>query len=57
MFDKDQNIAILEALNIVSLLFRIKRSQPKSFGHVNKMSQERFPKQTLYAKINRKKPV
>ena len=54
MFDIVRNAAIRESLNIESLLREIERSQLEWFGHVNKMSQERHPKQTLCAKVMRR---
>ena len=57
MFDKHHNTAIRESLDIELLLLRIERSQLRWFGHVSRMPQGRLPKQTLYAKVNGKRPV
>ena len=57
MFDKLGNSAIRKSLNIELLLFQIERSQLRCFGHVNRMPQERLPKQTLYAEVSGKSPV
>ena len=57
MSDKLRNIAIRESHNIESLLLLVARSQLRWFGHVNKMPQERLPKQNLYAEVSRKRPV
>ena len=57
MLDKLQNTAIRESLNIEFLLLRIERSRLRWFSHVSKMSQKWLPKQTLYAKVNGKRPV
>ena len=46
LLDKVRNTAIRESLNIESLLFLIKRFL-RWFGHVSRMSQEWFPKQTF----------
>ena len=57
MFRKVRNTAIQESLNIKSLPLRIEKSQLEWFGHVSKMLQERLPRQTLYAKVNVKRPA
>ena len=53
MFEKLHSTATRESLEIESLplLFRIKRSQLRWLGDVNKLTQERLPKQTLYAEV------
>ena len=56
MFDKLYNTSIRESLDIVLLLFCIKRSQLRWF-YVGRMPQKRLPKQFLYAKVNGKRPV
>ena len=43
---------IRSSLNIEPLLLRIERSQLRWFGDVNRMFQERLPKQALLAKAN-----
>ena len=48
---------IRKSFNIEPLLLRIERSQLRWFGHVNKMPQERLPKQALLAKANGRRPV
>ena len=53
MFDKVCTTVIREPLNIESPLLHIVRSQLGWFGHVSRISKERLPKQTLYAKVNR----
>ena len=45
-----------KSFNIKSLLFRIERSRLRWFGHASRKPQERLPKQTLYAKVNEKRP-
>ena len=55
--DKHRNTAIRESLDIESLLLRIERSQLRWFGHVSRDPYKRLPKQTLYAKVNRKRLV
>ena len=57
LFYKVRSSEIQKSLNIEPLLFRIERSQLRWFGHLNKMPQERLPKQALLAKANRKRPV
>ena len=52
LFNKVRSSDIRKSLNIEPLLFRIKRSQLRWFGHVNRMPQERLPKQALLAKAN-----
>ena len=57
MVDKHRNAAICEFLDIESLLLWIERSQLRWIGHVSRMPQEQFPKQTFYAKVSGKRPV
>ena len=57
MVHKVCDTAIRESHNIESPLLWIERSQFRLLSHVSKMSQERFTKQTLYVKVNEKKPV
>ena len=57
MFDKIRNTAIRESLNIESLLLRIKKFQLRWFGHFSRMTRERLPKQTFFAKVKGKRPV
>ena len=47
---------IQKSLNIEQLLLRIEKSQLRWFGHVNRMPQERLPKQALLAKANGRRP-
>ena len=51
-FNKVSCSEIRKSLNIELLLLRIERSQLRWFGHVNRMPQERLPKQALLAKAN-----
>ena len=44
LFNKARCSEIRKSLNIEPLLFRIKRTQLRWFGHVSRMPQERFPK-------------
>ena len=55
--DKIRKNTIRDSLNMESLLVRIERSQLRWFGHESTMPQEPLPKQTLYAKVNGKRPV
>ena len=57
LFNKVRSSEIQKSLNIEPLLLRIERSQLRWFGHVNKMPQERLPKQALLARANGKRPV
>ena len=57
MYDKVRKTAIPESRLIKLLLLRIKRPQLIWFGHVAGMPPVRFPKQTLYAEMNGKRPV
>ena len=57
LFNKMRSTEIQKFLNIESLLLRIERSQLRWFGHVNRMPQERLPKQALHAKANDGRPV
>ena len=47
---------IKKPLNFETLLLRIERSQPKWFGHVSRMPEEKLPKQALLAKANGRRP-
>ena len=56
IFDEVHNIVIRELSTIESLRYIfVLEYQFRWFGHESRMSQERFPKQTLYAKVNGKK--
>ena len=55
MLDKVRTTTIRKSLNINLLLFRIERSQLRWFGYLSRMPKESLPKQTLSAKMNRKK--
>ena len=57
LLHKLRNSQIRESLNVEPLLLRIERSQLRWFGHVSRMAQERFPKQALIAKPNRKRQL
>ena len=57
MLDRVPNSEIQNSLNVESLLLRIERSQLRWFDHENKMPQERFPKQALFAAPDGKRPV
>ena len=57
LFNKVRSSEIRKSLNIEPLLLRIERSQLRWFGHVNRMLQERLPKQALFAKANGSRPV
>ena len=50
LLDKVRSSEIRKSLNIEPLLLRIERSQLRWFGHVNRMPQERLPKQVLLAR-------
>jgi len=54
LFNKVCSSEIQKSLNIESLLLRIERSQLRWFGHVNRIPQERLPKQALLAKVKGK---
>ena len=47
LLDKVKSADIRECLNIESLLLRLERSQPRWYGHVTRMSQERPAKKLL----------
>ena len=57
LFNKVRSSEIRKSLNIEPLLLGIERSQLRWFGHINRMPQERHPKQALLAKANGKRPV
>ena len=57
VFNKVRTSDIRKSLKIKPLLLRIERSQPRWFGHVSRVPQERLPKQTLLAKANERRPV
>ena len=57
LFNKVRSSEIRKSLSIEPLLFRIKRSQLRWFGHVRRMPQERLSKQALLAKANGRRPV
>ena len=50
--NKVRSSEIRKSLNIEPLLLRIETSQLRWFGPVSRMSQERLPKQALFAKAN-----
>jgi len=54
LFDKVCSSEIRKSLNIEPLLLRIERSQLRWFDHVDRMPQERLPKQVLFAKVKGK---
>ena len=56
LFNKVRSSEIRKSLIIELLLLRIERSQLRWFGHVSRMRQERLPKQTLFAKVNGRRP-
>ena len=55
--NKVRSSDIRKSLIIEPLLLRIKRSQLRWFDHVNKIPQERLPKQGLLAEARGKRPV
>ena len=57
MYDKLRKTSIRESFNIELLLFEIEKSQLRWIAYVSKMPHERLPKQTLYTKVNGKRPV
>ena len=57
LFNKVRSSEIRKSLNVEPLLLRIERSQLRWLGHVNRMPQERLPKQALLAKANGRRPV
>ena len=57
LFNKVRSSEIRKSLNIEPLLLRIERPQPRWFGHVSRMPQERLPKQALLAKANGRRLV
>ena len=56
LFNTARSSEIKKPLNIEPLLLQIERSQPKWFGHVSKMPEEKLPKQALLAKASGKRP-
>ena len=56
LFNFARSSEIKKPLNIEPLIFRIERSQPKWFGHVTRMPEEKFLKQALLAKANGRRP-
>ena len=57
LFSKVHSSEIRKSLNFEQLLLRIERSHLRWFGHVNRMPQERLPKQALLVKANGRRPV
>ena len=57
LLDKVRSSEIRKSLNVDPLLFRIKRSQLRWYGHVSRMSQERIPKQVLLARMVGRRPL
>ena len=57
LFNRMRSSEVRKSLNIEPLLLRIETFQPRCFGHVNRMPQERLPKQALLAKANSRRPV
>ena len=57
LLDKVRSSEIRKSLNIEPLLLRIERSQLRWFGHMNRMPEERLPKQVLLARETGKRPV
>ena len=57
LFNKVRGCEIRNSLNIKPLLLRIERSRVRWFDRVNRMPQERLPKQALLAKANWRRPV
>ena len=57
LFNKVRSSEIRQSLTIETLLHRIERSQLRWFDHVNRMPQEKLPKQALLAKANESRPV
>ena len=57
LFNKVDSSEIRKSLNIEPLLLRIERYLLRWFGHVNRMPQERLPKQALVAKAKGRRPV
>ena len=54
LFNKVRSTEIRK-FNIEPFLLRIERSQLRWFGHVNRMPQQRLPKQALLSEANGKK--
>ena len=57
LFNRMRSSEVRKSLNNEPLLLRIETFQPRCFGHVNRMPQERLPKQALLAKANNRRPV
>ena len=57
LFNKVRSSEVRKSLNIEPLLLRIARSRLRWFDHVNRMPQERLPKQALLTKANGRRPV
>ena len=57
LFSTVRSSEIRKSLNIELLLLRIERCQLRWFGHISRMSQERFLKQALLSKANGRIPV
>ena len=51
LFNQVCSSKIQKSLNIEPLLLRIERFQPRCFGHVSRMPQNRLPKQALLTQI------
>ena len=47
LLDKVKSADIRESLNIDSLLLRLERSQPRWYGHVTRMPQEKNSQNTV----------
>ena len=57
IFDERRNTAILESLDIESLLLRIERFQLSWFGQASRVPHEQLPKQTLYTETSEKRQL
>ena len=56
LFNLVRSSEIKKPLNIEPLILRIEISQPKWFGHVTRMPEEKLLKQALLAKANGRRP-
>ena len=56
LFNTARSSEIKKPLNIEPLLLQIERSQPKWFGYVSRMSEEKLPIQALLVKANGRRP-